>query len=343
MSTKVSVIMPVYNSALYVKDAMESILAQDYRDFQFIIVNDGSKDESENIILSFKDERIEYVKNEQNIGLIATLNKALKLVKGEYIVRIDGDDTCAPNRISTQVKFMDAHPEVGASGSFYYMMLGDKKAVCDFPTSNEEIQTFLLFNCPLAHPSSIIRKSILDQHNIQYSSNYLNSEDYDFWSQISRVSQLVNLPQKLLNYRVHANQITGNPKNAADRLKSVSAIRARHLKWWGVDFSEGELFLHNVLSDGLKAQSVQQIQETEQWLLKLLRSSKGKSELHQQYLQKIIFERWLRFCINFYGRKGINYFLRSTIYKTVKLSFARKKELYKNLFYSWRRKQIKGR
>jgi hypothetical protein len=264
-------------------------------------------------------------------------------VKGEYIVRIDGDDTCAPNRISTQVKFMDTHKEIGASGSFYYMMLGTKKAVCDFPKSNEEIQAFLLFNCPLAHPSSIIRKAVLDQYHIQYSSDYLNSEDYDFWSQISQVSALANLPQKLLNYRVHENQITGNAKHAEARGRSVSAIRARHLKLWGVDFSEQELQLHNVISDGLKSDSAQQLIDTEQWLLKLMTSAKGKSILHQQFLQKIIFERWLRFCINFYGRNGFKYFGKSQVYKTIKLPFARKKELYKNLYYSWKRKQIKGK
>ena len=160
-SPKVSVVMPVYNGEKYVGAAISSILNQDFKDFELLVLDDGSVDASVKVISSFTDKRIRFVQNERNIGLISTLNKALKLVDSEYIVRMDGDDIAHGNRLSTQVKFMDENREVGASGSFYHAMLGDKKMYFDLPVSHDEIKCFLLFNCPLAHPTSIIRTSVL--------------------------------------------------------------------------------------------------------------------------------------------------------------------------------------
>ena len=109
----VSVVMPAYNAAKYIKEAIDSILAQTYRDFEFIIVNDGSTDNTKEIILSYSDPRIVYIENEQNSGICVTLNKGLDAAKGRYIVRMDSDDIALPQRLEVQVRYMDANPVVG--------------------------------------------------------------------------------------------------------------------------------------------------------------------------------------------------------------------------------------
>lgn len=336
---KVSVLMPVCNGEKYVKAAIESILNQTFRDFEFIILNDGSKDKSAEIISSFKDARIKFIDNGKNLGLVPTLNTGLDLATGEYIVRMDGDDISVKNRIAKQVAFMDKHKGIGACGSSYYMLRGTKKAVADYPKKDKEIKCFLLFNSPIAHPSVIIRASQLKK--IKYSSDYIYCEDYDLWSRLSENSELANLSNKLLIYRMHENQITGSAENVALRLKSLTDIRARHLKKLGVDFSEEELVIHNLLSDGLKASSVLQLKAAELWLLKIIAVNNEKKVLDKSYLQKIIFERWLRLCVNFQGRKAIGYFLNSELYKQIKLPAERKVELLKSMYYTWKRKRIK--
>src|SRR5688572_768328 len=112
----ISVLMPVYNAGPYLKESIESVLAQTYDNFEFLIINDGSTDSSEKEILSYNDVRIHYVKCETNSGLIATLNQGLALATGKYIVRMDADDICRPQRFEKQVRFMENHPEIGICG-----------------------------------------------------------------------------------------------------------------------------------------------------------------------------------------------------------------------------------
>jgi len=340
---KVSVIMPVYNGEKYLKEAIESILSQNFIDFEFIIINDGSTDNSDKIIHSYSDSRINIVNNDKNIGLINTLNKALGIALGEYIVRMDCDDISVDNRISTQVKFMDSHPNVGASGSYYNLMLNGKKALADFPLNTSEIKSFMIFNCPIAHPSAIIRNSLIKKENIVYRAEYIHSEDYDFWSEISECADLANIPAVLLNYRVHSNQITGNPALLVNKNQSLDAIRSRHLKLLNIVPTTDELIIHNLISDGRKAESDDQFLRSEAWLKKIMLENQKNEVLDKRYFEKIILERWLRLCFNYYGgRKGLQKFLNSDLNRSIKLPLKQRLEFFKNLYNSWKRKTIKN-
>ena len=155
-------------------------IAQTVRDIRIIVINDGSTDNSLKIVQSYKDPRIKLINNDQNLGLIKSLNIGVSLIQSDYIIRMDSDDICLPNRIEVQLNFMDLHPEVGASGSHYFQLKEDKHFEIDLPISSEEIRSFLIFNCPLAHPTTIIRKQILDKYHIRYETGYLYSEDYYF-------------------------------------------------------------------------------------------------------------------------------------------------------------------
>src|SRR5687768_2170096 len=112
----ISVIMPVYNTAAYLRESIESILTQTFKDFEFIIINDGSADNSEEIILGYNDQRIKYLKNEVNKGYVFSLNRALKIATGKYIARLDSDDLSLPGRLMAQYNFMENHPQVIVCG-----------------------------------------------------------------------------------------------------------------------------------------------------------------------------------------------------------------------------------
>ncbi len=207
ISPKVSVLLPVYNAATYLREAVESILGQSFTDFEFLIINDGSTDASEEIIESYLDSRIRYIKNEKNIGLVATLNRGIELATGEYIARMDADDISLPERFARQVAYMDQHPEVGACGTAF-QFFGDSEYISRNPEDFRQAFTLLSNNSSLGHPTSMIRRSVLMQHHIRYEEEYEYAADFAFWIRISQVSYLSSLPDVLLRYRWHADNMS---------------------------------------------------------------------------------------------------------------------------------------
>lgn len=342
-SPKVTVLMPVYNGEKYLRDAIDSILSQDFNDFEFLIIDDGSTDDSHNIISSYSDPRIRLISNEKNIGLVNSLNKGFEASRAEYIVRMDCDDMSLKHRLSTQVKFMDSHSTIGASGSYYNLLLNGKKAVADFPLNHHEIMCFMLFNSPIAHPTAIIRKSIIIREKLSYRPEYIHAEDYDLWSQIIETSELANVSDVLLNYRVHEKQITSNEKFVIQKNESLTGIRTRHLKKIGIVPTLYEMKLHHLISDARKVEDDQQLIDAEVWLKKILVHSKNSNQFDVNSIGKIVLERWLRVCFNFHGgKKGFQYFLSSELYSLIELSFIKKIEFFKNLYLSYKRKVIKS-
>ena len=335
---RVTVLMSVFNGEQYLKEAIDSVLNQTYQNFDLLIINDGSTDNSLKIVQSYKDPRIKLINNDQNLGLIKSLNIGVSLIQSDYIIRMDSDDICLPNRIEVQLNFMDLHPEVGASGSHYFQLKEDKQFEIDLPISSEEIRSFLIFNCPLAHPTTIIRKQILDKYHIRYETGYLYSEDYYFWLQISKVSQLRNLNDCLIYYRMHANQITGNPYKAKGRLDSVTKIRSILLEELSIQFTTKEMHIHNLIADGHRPANQLEFQQVEPWLEKLS-NAYLKRNLNADHFNAIVYERWLRICVNYLGSlKGISYFYKSQFRKSLTIELQVRLHLYKVLYKSWKRK-----
>jgi len=208
----VSVILPVYNSANYLAMAIESVLVQTYTHFELIVINDGSTDESENIINSFKDARIKQVKNERNIGLIATLNRGIEIANGEYIARMDADDICLPNRLMLQVNYLEKNTSVAVVASFVEYINAFNKAIghweIDRLSNNEKaiLKTLPKENC-LAHPTIMFRAAVAKQYKYHYKQKH--TEDYDLWLRIAADGALIGkINEVLLQYRVHENSIT---------------------------------------------------------------------------------------------------------------------------------------
>ncbi|HEY1220425.1 MAG: glycosyltransferase [Bryobacteraceae bacterium] len=228
---KCSVLLPVYNGAAFLPLAIESILKQDDPDFEFLLIDDCSTDDSAKIIRHYaaSDERIRAIFHRENAGLAATLNEGLTEARSGLIVRMDQDDLALPKRIGAQIGFMRQRPEIAVAGSFVYHM-GRRPAddhLMRLPAGHEEIvRTLARENC-IYHPSVIMRREpILSLGG--YRAEFRNSEDYDLWLRVAKVYRLANLPEPLLRYRFSVTGMTLGRKWQQALYTRMAMIANRH-------------------------------------------------------------------------------------------------------------------
>ncbi len=216
---QVSVLMPLYNTQeAHLRTAIESILSQSYSDFELVIINDASPDKRvEEVVLSYTDERIRYMRNDSNLGISKTRNKLIDASKGEFLAVMDHDDISLSNRLKCQVAYLMEHPEVGVVGSQAINKLSGK--VFKLPVENRDIKMGLMTGCTILHPASMIRKSILEKHQLRYEEQYSPSEDYILWCRLSTLTDFHNLPEILFEYREHTNNTS---HLQADKMKNAS-------------------------------------------------------------------------------------------------------------------------
>lgn len=230
---KVSVILPAYNAEKYIKEAVDSILGQTFMNFELIVINDCSKDSTEQILLSYTDPRLVYVKNEQNLGVAGTLNKGLSLAKGTYIARMDADDISLPERFRKQVSYLDAHPDVAVLGTAVEIFgEGMSSQIRQFSQMPEQMKVDLFFSCGLAHPSVMMRADVIRTLG-GYDKAFEGLEDYELWCRVSRDYQIAALPEVLFRYRIHPSQVTKNPtEKYRTRMRN---LKKRQLEELGVE------------------------------------------------------------------------------------------------------------
>ena len=208
----ISVIMPVYNGEAFLKEAIESILNQTYRDFEFIIAYDESSDKSLDIITEYKknDSRIMLLKGKKK-GLVKSLNDAIQSSKGEYIVRMDADDISLPDRIKSQYKFLINNALDICGG--HYLFIDEKGRINGLnvtPTSHKMCTLSLLFKVPFAHPSVMIRKSFLNNNSLEYGQSKTQiAEDIDLWVRMHKCgARFGNVNNVILKYRILKNSLS---------------------------------------------------------------------------------------------------------------------------------------
>lgn len=203
----ISVIMSVYNGEKYLKESIESVLMQDFGDFEFIIINDGSTDKSLDIIKSFNDSRIR-IFSRKNRGLIYSLNEGIENASGYYIARMDADDVCLPNRFSYQLKAFETGVGMVGSWAIKINNHGNKLGIMDYPPiSNSSIKKFFIKHNPFIHSSVMIKKSVLKEVGL-YDCNFKYAEDYELWSRVLHKFKAINISEPLIKYRITDNGVT---------------------------------------------------------------------------------------------------------------------------------------
>ncbi len=211
-----SLLLCVHNGAAYLPACLNSILTQSFTDFELIIMDDCSTDDSPAILAALTDPRVKIFRNPENLGLTKSLNLGLELVQGNYIARIDADDTMHPTRLQHQVDFLENNPDYGIVGSFAQQMDADgtPTSIQKMPVTNAEIQWFSLLSSPFLHPTVMLRKSTLDAHALTYDTTFRTTQDYDLWARMLTVTKGHNIPLPLTHLRVHEGAISHTKKAA---------------------------------------------------------------------------------------------------------------------------------
>jgi len=266
---KVSVLMPVYNNGRYLREAIDSILNQTFGNFEFLIIDDKSTDNSLQIVESYSDPRIRLVKNSTNIGIASSLNKGLESAKGEYIAPMDADDLAVIDRLSVLVDFLDNHPLLGIVGSAIERIdeEGRPIEIVSKPIRDSEIKWHLLLKNPFAHSSVMLRRKLIEKYRLFYDQQFDTVQDYDFWSRLLLLTKGANVNQVLLRYRVHSKsatklrrqqQLKGHDKIAARTIKqycpgiSLSAEKVSRLRMLFVTKTDEEVYLDEWRADDIR-------------------------------------------------------------------------------------------
>lgn len=236
---KITVLMPVYNCELYIKEAIDSILNQTFTDFEFLMIDDASIDGTVAIIKTYNDSRIKLIEKPVNTGYTNSLNLGLSIAKGEYIARMDGDDVSVPERFAKQIEFLEVNPDVVLCGSWFKLI--GSETVVKLPEHYEDIKLALLKGNCMAHPCVMVRKQILDRFSIVYDVLKEPAEDYDLWVRLLRLGKLHNLPEVLLNYRVHNTQVS--QIRQTQQIQSALESRLYVLKYLNCNFNKKEYIL----------------------------------------------------------------------------------------------------
>ncbi len=202
--------MPIYNTNEdFLRAAIESILNQTYTDFEFLILNDSPDNiKLDEIVASYKDSRIKYLKNEKNIGITPSRNKLLEIAQGEYLAVMDHDDISLPERFQKQVDFLDNNPDYGVVSCHYY--INDRRNPSKIkinrpPQADKDIKLQLIKYCVVLHPASMLRKSVLIDNNINYELEFSPAEDYALWCKLIAYTKFFNLSEVLFRYRKHSS------------------------------------------------------------------------------------------------------------------------------------------
>ena len=213
---KVTVLMSVFNGSQYLEEVIDSVLSQTFDDFEFLIIDDFSLDSSIEIIKSYDNTRIRLIENECNIGQTASLNKGLKLAKGEYIARIDQDDICMPYRLKNQVQFLNTTPNVAVLGSYFIHIDSDGNLLRynKLPVNpNSNLFYIISGKNPLMHSVVMYRKNIIEEIG-GYRGKYMPSEDIDLWLRLYQNGYISeNIPEYLTKVRIHKMQTSKTEKS----------------------------------------------------------------------------------------------------------------------------------
>lgn len=239
---RVTVLMPTYNVAPWVEESIRSVLNQTYHDFELLVVDDASTDQTLDVVRAIRDPRIRIASFPNNVGLADNLNRGLDIIDTELVARMDGDDIAEPDWLETGIRILDTHPEVGIC-SFGFQFFGAKTSVVRFPELHEDSKAQMLFGCTVIVP--VFRKSVFTDNNLRYSTEAFPAEDYMMWANAYPLTQIYNVQRTLFHYRTHATQISTSRREA--QIVKSNEVRLKMLQWLNPNFTDEEkhYFLDN--------------------------------------------------------------------------------------------------
>jgi glycosyltransferase involved in cell wall biosynthesis len=303
---KVSVVIPAYNRERYLADAIDSVLAQTFTDFEILIVDDGSRDRTVEIAQSYRDPRIRIVRHERNRGVAAARNTGVAEARGAYVAFLDSDDVAYPDRLARQVAFLDSHPDYAAVGAWIDWMSEDGRPLGKAkrkPTDAEDIAAQSLFWNGIQNTAAMARRAILGRYPLE--ERFEVSEDFDLWARIAADHKVANLPCMLVRARAHDRRTT---QLQAERTRAIRGeIVGRQLRALGIEFTDGDLDGHLLLR-GMRKQGFRPdrayLDWAEGWLSKLRTANADGHLFPEPAFSRLLGTLWLKACWQASGTMG---------------------------------------
>ncbi|WP_297572280.1 glycosyltransferase [uncultured Deefgea sp.] len=287
--------MPAFNAAKYIEAAIDSVLNQTYRNFELIIVDDGSSDATLEIVRRYTDDRVKLHINPENKGLIYTRNYAIANSNGLYIAFLDSDDMALPKRLEKQVDFLETERSVAGVGAFVQSIDSNgtiRGKPWRYPTQAEEIKALLLFKICINTSSFMIRANVLKSNLFNLAIPY--AEDYALYIQLSKNNRLVNLPEVLTFYRVHSTNTSKKKKNELSRCLDI--ITLDELRSLNINASPDELIIHRYLEWFNLPPSVELMQNCCDWLNQIKTVNSNLHIYDQIALDRVLNSIWISVC-----------------------------------------------
>lgn len=316
---RVSVIMPVYNGQEFLAEAMSSVLHQSFRDFELVVVDDCSTDSTPEIVRGFADGRVRYLRNSTNQGLTKSLNIAWSAARGEYLARMDADDVSLPERFLRQVEFLDSHPEVavvGCAAEFF----GSFESVVRPLTSHDAIRCQMLVNCPMVHPTVMLRRAEFDRLDLRYDPKCAKAQDYDLWSRAVHEVRFANLPEVLFRYRVHGNQVsvTGSVEQTAVADRVRSRLIGRLVS--GLSTEDLDVYCRMARLGSLK--SYEELNHLDRVLVRVVLANRKDGQEQPVLLEKLLLDWFSAACCHSESRALVAAYWQSQLRKLVGATFS---------------------
>lgn len=309
---KISVIMSTYNTEKeYLEKAIESILGQTYKNFEFIIVCDGSEKDLK-ILNNYNDDRIIIIKHNESRGLTKSLNEAIKIAKGKYIARMDSDDISLKNRFAIQVKYLEKNPNIDICSTFTKNFGSSKKNNINIYNNPEGVKAQLFLYNNIAHPTVMIRKEFLEKNNILYDETFRYSQDYELWTRCSKITNIYAIPKICLYYRMHNAQIS--TAKIEEQNKLCERVYLRNLEELNIENSKDKvkymLYLNEKLNNNVNKE------ELLEFIYEVIENNKKKLIYDSKILERILLSKFLKINMKNIRKIEIKYILKSKIIST---------------------------
>ena len=298
---RISVLLAVRDGGSHLAEALASIREQSLREWELVVVDDGSADDTaaELSAAAAVDGRIRIFRQER-LGLVAALNRAVHEARGEFFARMDADDRAQPERLERQLAFLDAHPEVGVLGTAV-RRFGAADGVWLRPVGDAAIRAALLFEAPLAHPTVMLRRALWESAAGEgYREDFRAAEDIDLWERLAPHTRFANLAEPLLDYRVHATQVTQVATDVMAR--NGARVRRRWLQRLGLEPTETDLTRHEAVA-WVRGGTRAELTATGVWLERVRHANQAAGWLESEALDAVLGRRWFEFS-NAHSRLG---------------------------------------
>jgi glycosyltransferase involved in cell wall biosynthesis len=308
----VTVLMPVFNGELYLKEAMESILNQTFSNFELLIINDGSSDSSHEIICSFDDDRIVYINNKTNQGIVAALNEGLRLSRGKYIARMDADDMASLDRLEVQYRFLAKNTGYKLCGTNAIAINSEGKETAKIrrPHIPARVKALQLFRNAFIHPTIMADAEVMKSFG--YAKAYEYAEDYLLFSQIAMHHKVINLNYNGIKYRIHNESISAKKRN--EMVQSEIKTERYLLSFLFNEVSDQTLNDHHLLLRPKQNIDAAQTHSIEAHLLSIKNANREKQIFEVNALEKQLLKEWYEILKKSMQAKKLNSFISSDLF-----------------------------